>query len=489
MTDPADTARAAPATGQVAPFDAELARAAITTLGGNWHGHSTVPSRGLYPHQWSWDSAFIALGLRHWAPRRAATELISLFGAQWADGRVPHIVFNPALRDDAYFPGPSFWRSDDVAGHPPVATSGIVQPPLHAVAAVAVMARLGDRAGSELGRRIYPPLVAQNAYLRDCRTVPGSALAFVVHPWETGMDNSPAWDSPLEAVPADLAVFDTHTRRDLDHAANDERPTDEDYARYIRLAGAYRDHGYDDRWVRAEGEFLVVDPGFNALWAWSEVALAELAGRIGADPERHRAEAARITAGLVDELYLSGTDCGLFHATDRRAERRLTERTVAGLLPLLLPGLPTSVADQTLATLTGPAFCAGRPDVVGVPSFDLTDPRFDPQRYWRGPAWLNTGWLIGHGLRTQGRPELAADLLSDVVTLAKRSGFREYFDPRGGNGHGTDRFSWSAALVLDVLAESGPTRTSGNCGQTSTFGAVNRSLTHSFPGGWGRSAG
>ena len=54
MTDPADTARAAPATGQVAPFDAELARAAITTLGGNWHGHSTVPSRGLYPHQWSW---------------------------------------------------------------------------------------------------------------------------------------------------------------------------------------------------------------------------------------------------------------------------------------------------------------------------------------------------------------------------------------------------------------------------------------------------
>ena len=87
-------------------FDAPLARAAIAVLGRNWHGHSTVPSRGLYPHQWSWDSAFIALGLRHWAPRRAATELLSLFGAQWADGRVPHIVFNPAVHDDAYFPGP-----------------------------------------------------------------------------------------------------------------------------------------------------------------------------------------------------------------------------------------------------------------------------------------------------------------------------------------------------------------------------------------------
>ena len=283
-------------------FDARLARAAISVLGRNWHGHSTVPCRSLYPHQWSWDSAFIAVGLRHWAPRRAATELLSLFGAQWADGRVPHIVFNPAVPDEAYFPGPSFWRSDDVVGHPPVDTSGIIQPPVHAVAAASLMPYLGDDA-QEFGRRIYPRLVAQNAYLRRCRTARGSELAFVVHPWETGMDNSPAWDSPLAAVPADLAVFDTHTRRDLAHAGDDERPTDEDYARYIRLAATYRDHGYDDRWVGADAEFVVLDAGFNALWGWSELALADLAGQIGADAGRHRAEAERITAALVDELY------------------------------------------------------------------------------------------------------------------------------------------------------------------------------------------
>ncbi|HET6758318.1 MAG TPA: hypothetical protein VFH20_03485, partial [Propionibacteriaceae bacterium] len=55
----------------------------------NWHGHATVPSRSLYPHQWSWDSAFIALGLQYISPVRAASELLSLFGAQWADGRIP----------------------------------------------------------------------------------------------------------------------------------------------------------------------------------------------------------------------------------------------------------------------------------------------------------------------------------------------------------------------------------------------------------------
>ena len=48
---------------------------AADVLEANWTGGSTVPSRGLYPHQWSWDSAFIAIGLRHLSPLRAQTEL------------------------------------------------------------------------------------------------------------------------------------------------------------------------------------------------------------------------------------------------------------------------------------------------------------------------------------------------------------------------------------------------------------------------------
>src|SRR5690348_17787964 len=106
-------------------------RDARDVLFANWTGGYTVPSRGLYPHQWSWDSAFIAIGLRHLSARRAQRELESLFGAQWADGRVPHIVFDPATPLDAYFPGPDFWRHTTAAG----ATTGLVQPPVHAVAA------------------------------------------------------------------------------------------------------------------------------------------------------------------------------------------------------------------------------------------------------------------------------------------------------------------------------------------------------------------
>lgn len=428
----------------------DLLAQAIRVLTTNWHGHATVPSHGLYPHQWSWDSAFIVLGLQHWSPNRAVSELLSLFGAQWADGRIPHIAFNPTVADEAYFPGPSFWRSSSQPGSPPIATSGIIQPPVHAVAAASLAVRLGE-GGTEFARRVYPHLVAQNRYIRSRRTISGLGLAAVVHPWESGMDNSPSWDSPLAAVPLDLTLLDSYTRRDLQHAGDGERPTDEDYARYIRLALAYRDHGYDDDWVRESGEFVVVDPAFNALWAWSELALAQLADRLGYDSEGHRVEAARITTALQERLL--GSESDIFFALDHRAREMLIERTVGGLVPLILPGLNGDVVSGLVRTLRNPAFAA-TPDLIrGVPSYDRTADRYDPRRYWRGPTWLNTTWLIATGLREHGFAAAADQLDDDALRLVGDQGFREYFNPETGAGHGTDNFSWSAALTVHLLAQ------------------------------------
>ena len=426
----------------------QLARNAIRVLIENWHGHATVPSRRLYPHQWSWDSAFIALGQQHLAPQRAAVELLSLFGAQWADGRIPHIAFNPAVADDAYFPGPSFWRSSQLPGHPPVDTSGIIQPPVHAIAARAVMKRLGasgrglrlSRLPSAGGAELLYPRTAQREWARRSRAPMGDRSG-----------QFPGLGRASCAVPADLSLFESYTRRDIDHARASERPTNEDYARYIRLALAYRDAGYDDDWVRSHSEFVVIDPGFNALWAWSELALAEIAQALGRNADGHRREAERITAALVDQLWSTSRE--IFLARDERSGQLLGERTVAGLIPLVLPGLPAGVRDALCATLTGPSFRAGQPEIRGVPSFDLTDGRYNPRRYWRGPTWLNTTWLLAEGLRAHGEEELAQRLCDDMVSLVAGAGLREYFNPRTGSGHGTSNFSWSAALLLHVVAE------------------------------------
>ncbi|HEU4948138.1 MAG TPA: trehalase family glycosidase [Kribbella sp.] len=429
-----------------------LRGAAIRTLALNWRGSSTVPSPSLYPHQWSWDSAFIAIGLSRWSQRRAETELLSLFGGQWQDGRMPHIVFDPSVQEDQYFPGPAFWRSDRVPGASPLATSGIIQPPIHARAALEVAhnAREPERALAFL-RRLYPRLLQEHRYLATRRTVPDLGLAAIVHPWESGLDNSPSWDEPLANVPADPGLLLRYRRRDLQHAGSGERPTDEDYTRYIRLAAAYRDHGYADDEQSGHAEFYVVDPLFNALWAWSEEALAGIAELLGLSSEPHLAEADRIAAAMTKTLF--DPDLGTFTAFDVSTGSRVPHRTVAGLVPLVVPGLEPRVVRALADQLQSPHFGLLDDGISGVPSYDLRAHDFDPRRYWRGPTWLNTTWLVWRGLRRQGLPELARPLADTMVELATEAGFREYFDPRTGLGHGTRDFSWSAALTLDVVDE------------------------------------
>ena len=88
----------------------------------NDHGTYTVPTHGLYPFQWNWDSCLTALGQAHIDEARAWTEIETLFDHQWEDGMVPHIVFHK--HDDGYFPGPDVWATGRA-----VPTSGITQPP------------------------------------------------------------------------------------------------------------------------------------------------------------------------------------------------------------------------------------------------------------------------------------------------------------------------------------------------------------------------
>ena len=419
-----------------------LDRTARRVLAANWRLCATVPAAALYPHQWSWDSAFIAIGLRHLSPVRAQRELESLFGAQWRDGRVPHIVFDPHVGADAYFPGPAFWQSTHAPGAPEVPTSGIVQPPAHALAAWATY-RADPAAARTRGflPRIYPRLVAWHRYLTTRRDLSGTGLVSVVHPWESGMDNSPAWDEPLARVrPVPTTEF---VRRDLDHAAAAERPTDEDYGRYVRLARDYRDTGYADS-LAGHG-FAVEDPLCNALLAAGEHALAAMATELGHDPQPHLTAAARVTGALVDTLW--DPDAGMFFPRDAHTGALLRTYSVGGLVPLVVPGLP--VAAELLKTALGERFQLR--EVCPVPSYDLTAADHDPGRYWRGPGWINTSWLIWHGLRLHGETTLADDLRHRLLERVRAAGFREYLDPVTGAGHGADDFSWTAALTLDLI--------------------------------------
>jgi hypothetical protein len=115
-----------------------LAARAQEVLGQNDMGGWTRAASDLYPHQWSWDSGFIAIGLAHLDTARAARELLTLFQHQWKTGKVPHIVFNPEAPPDSYFPGAEHWACAAASPEAPPAppyTSCLCQPPTHAIAA------------------------------------------------------------------------------------------------------------------------------------------------------------------------------------------------------------------------------------------------------------------------------------------------------------------------------------------------------------------
>jgi hypothetical protein len=440
-------------------MSAELWNSAARVLETNWSGDHMVPSRSLYPHQWSWDTAFIAVGLAYVNPTRAWRDLHSLFEAQWPDGRVPHIVFDPATPESDYFPGPAFWGVPAYANRPTHGSTGIVQPPMHAIAAWEVYrhasahgARCAQQARTELAW-LYPRLVAQQDYLGVRRDAGGAGLASIVHPWESGMDNSPAWDAALANVPADPALLQTYRRRDLEVADAAHRPTDLDYARYVGLVLNYRDGGYSDTDLVQRHAFVVECPAFNAILGAAELALAQIAGVLGlsAEASMHRRRAQRITTAIVHRLWDPRT--GTFRALDVRTGRPSPAHCVSGLLPLMLPDLPGEQVDGIVAQARSARF--GLPARTGlpVPSYDRTAADFDTLRYWRGPIWINVNWLLRRGLLVHGLHGDAEDLRRAMVRLVHRNGHFEYFHPATGEGLGAPTFSWTAALSLDLLAD------------------------------------
>jgi len=414
--------------------DAELRARAHEVLRGNYRDGYTVPARGLYPFQWCWDSGPIALG---WAAAGdwdvAWGELSRLLSAQWPSGMVPHIVF--WNQDAGYFPGPEVWAT----GRLP-ATTGLSQPPLPVSAAARLFAADPDRdrAATALAS-LWPRLVSWLAWIERARSGPHGA-AVVVHPWESGMDNSPSWDQALAAVPEAQNIH--IERRDVATVAARERPSQREYRQYLGIVEVLRAAGWDTERQCADSPFAVEDPCFTAITARAAADLVAVAGPAGLDatvPRRVEASARRGLDGLWDERL------GWFRPFDVRAQRWADAVTSTGLVALWA-GVHAERARRVVDRLDD----WGRGLPYCIATTDPGDSSFDPVRYWRGPVWVLVNWLVADGLARSSFPE-RADALRTATRALVEDRFSEYYDPRTAAGIGGQDFSWSAALTLAWL--------------------------------------
>lgn len=429
-----------------------LWKAAIEVLRRNDRGHITTAAPHLYPHQWSWDAAFVAIGLSRIDIPRAIIELRSLLSGQWSTGMIPHIVFSDA---DGYFPGPEHWRTAglDIAPRN-VVTSGICQPPVHAIAVRCILDRGRARGGVDqaLAEKFVESTFDQwlnwHRYLARERDPDGVGLIEIHHGWESGWDNSPRWDGPYAAVPPREAAF---TRLDGYHVKDrSERPSDEEYARYLRLIDEMVSVKFVDAAIRDVISFRVRDVFFSAVMSRASAVLATIADDLGRREEAAelRDYAQRFAAGVESTL---DPETGLARDMDVRTGRYINASTLAGFAPLI-SSTRQDLRERLLEQLDGPDWM-GAPGLRFrlPPSTSPSSPSFRPRTYWRGPVWPFLTWFLAWASDPVTEADWFRRVRAEALAQLADLSFGEYYEPYTGEPLGSSDQAWTAAVALEWL--------------------------------------
>jgi hypothetical protein len=362
---------------------------------GEWQGRRyaySEPSPRRYPWQWYWDSCFAAIVRGRYDRERAREELRSLLAVQRDDGFVGHTIFwrRPVSWERLPFYNVTSRRAPQTE---------TIQPPLLAWAwSLAV----GDPA--EEAR-----IAAQADWLTANRDLEGDGLLWIVQPDESGLDASPKFE-PVWGWRSNGRIG------------------------FPLLVARNRRLGFEARRIRAAGHPVLCETLVNTLWSLSLQAL----GRPSATP------------ALVERLWDERR--GLFIDEAQPGGIRPGVVTWAALAPLALPDLPGQIGRRLVEEhLLEPAEFL---TPVAPPSVAASEPSYQPdggrgpiRRYWRGPTWINSAWLVWLGMRRLGYEAEAQRLADGLIETVAREGLREYYDPRSGKGLGAKDFAWSALIA------------------------------------------
>ena len=238
---------------------------------------------------------------------------------------------------------------------------------------------------------------------RWCRGSHGSArarpgphgAAVVVHPWESGMDNSPSWDEPLAATPE---VSHRHLdRRDVRTVSAAQRPTTAEYRHYLGIVAALRDAGWDTEHQMRDSPFAVEDPGFTAIAVRAADDLAVIAPELGED-------AAPLRALRRSRCALGSKRCGTV-SLERLSRLRPPHRAGGRPADIGRRGRGVGRVRRAACALDRATqverWMREVPTAWRRPTRRRT--RSTPIRYWRGPVWVLVNWMVADGLPARAR--------------------------------------------------------------------------------------
>ncbi len=230
----------------------------------------------------------------------------------------------------------------------------------------------------------------------------------------------------------------------------EQRPTDEDYDRYIYLLELFKKHDYNEAWIADKCPFLIQDTLFNSILLQADHDLVKIGEILGEDASQVSEWEKKTRKAINQKLWHPGH--GIYDDFDLKSDKMIEIDTATGFIPLFAGAPSESQAQRLYDFLDSKSFCSMHNDsCFSVPNYNMEGEYFEPVNYWRGPIWININWMLQKGLQRYGFDDKARSVRADILELVKRFGFHEYFDPLKGKGYGSKDFSWTAALLLDIV--------------------------------------
>lgn len=443
----------------------------------------------------------------NYGEKQAVNEISSILESQWKNGMLPHIRFKDNKR--LYRPDAEDWGVKPSISGNKKKTSGITQPPILAWGVWQVYNNSKNK--KELKPFLeewYPKILKYHEFLLTERDPENEHLAAVIHPWETGLDNSMVMDQAMLPLERYEKIRTNIKRADTKNVPIEERPTEKDYEYYFYLVSLYKKLKYNQKKIIQKTPFLVQDVLFNVILANSLKANNRIAKTIGEKPKE---KPEKICAAIKKKMW-DPID-GFFYGYDMKNQRRLWGISIQGLMPLM------QVADKKqkarlMQHLKDPDEFWPKKGLP-VPSLAMNTKSFINYKYWKGPVWPVTNWLLVKATKDKTLKQKTLEMIQekskqqktiqkakaimehnrqdkhttpskkqyyhawlwDSVIAAigwshikekpdlkhlktKKPEFKEYYSPitlhgyKAGEPLGAEKMTWTAAVYLDLTASS-----------------------------------
>ena len=397
-------------------------------------GYTLPTNNKLYPAQWNWDSAFISLGYSYFNIEYAIEELEKLISGQWDDGMIPHILFHD--NDESYFPNNKTWNCGNK-----IPSSGITQPPIIATIIKKIVDQ--NKLNQSQLKRVKVIIKKLKKYLDwffNYRDINKIGLASIIHPWESGLDNSPIWDSALDKVKIEDNL--KYERRDLNVSKSSNRPIKKDYDGYITLLNQFKKENYNPIKIVNNSMFNVIDIGFNSILIRATKDLVEVSKKFNLDFTDLKKKISKSEESLI-KFYKDEEQS--FFPYDFKNHNLIKVDAISNYFVLFANLQNENINNKIINKLK--EYNSHRE--YFFTTVNPKDKTFEETRYWRGPVWINSNWIIYQGLLDKDK-NFSNLIKNKTLKLLENKKFHEYYNYKTGECLGANNFSWSAALYLDL---------------------------------------